>query len=191
MSLVLRDPAPCEELKQLVSRVLLHEVKPKLGLFFHYEQCIERAPGVIVHVWWEPLHPKLDVRLVCDDLMRTTYINVTGPDAEVRRRLLDELAAHVDLVPVEELREAVRRDGGDGSAWLRLALGLREEFDAEAFALIRGGLASPDLAQRHGAAQAVALLEWPQLAQPVREALAREGDPNTAQLLELAAQVTA
>jgi hypothetical protein len=187
-SIILKNPPSCEELLPQVEAVI-RPLTQTLDLFFVYEERIDRAPGVVVHVWWEPLNPKLDIRLVCDDLMKTRYLNVTGPDKDQRQRILYELEKHFETVAAADLYEQVRNHGDDVNAWLRLALGVRREPDEEALQLLVSGLQSPDVGRRNGAAQASAMFQWPELGNPVRQALARETDPATIEALKVAAQV--
>lgn len=187
-SIVLDNPPPDLELRERLAHVLGWQVKPRTGQFFTYERTFEREPGVVVHTFWDPLNVTFDLRLVCDDRMGARYVDVKLPDPDKRRAILDELAKHLPVVPAAALKDGVRNGGGEG-AWLRMALGVGAAFDREALDLVREGLASPVPDRRRGAAQAAALLEWPQLKEPVQEALGAELDPDVRPLLELAAQV--
>lgn len=173
-SIVLRDGPSCGELQQTLETIL-RSFKETLDLFFLHEKKIERAAGVVVHIWWEPQNPALDVRLVCDDVLGAKYVNVTAPDGEQLRRVLDALSFRLEVVPVAELQDRAHRDNSD-AAWVQLALGVREDFDEETFRAIKDALESPIAARRRAAAQAAAVLGWPQLRQALRDALAREED---------------
>jgi hypothetical protein len=185
-SIVLRDAPPCESLRTRLDDVLL-EVKPQIGLFFFYKGRIDRAPGVVVHQFFDPARTEVDVRLVCDDVLGARYVNVTGPDPVVRSAILDALAQHFDTVPVEELREAAQR-AGDERSWLLLALGIRTPFDEPTSRLISEAMVSPDVERRRSAAEAAAMLVWPELDGMLSQALARETDADVRQLLRLALQ---
>lgn len=188
-SIVLRDRGPCEDLRQRVEEVV-RTFKSALDLFFVHEQRIERAPGVVVHVWWEPHHPKMDIRLACDDELGARYVNVTAPDPNLQQRVLDALAAQLPFVPLEELRERARHDNSE-QVWQQLAIGVREDFDLPTYDLIVDALSSPNSRRRRSAAHAAALLAWPILTSPLEQAVTRETDESTRSVLAIAAKETA
>jgi hypothetical protein len=183
-SLVLRGSTPCEELRAKLE-LDVRPLKDTLDLFFVYEQRLERAPGVVADVWWDPVFPDVDVRLVCDDVIATQYVNVTDPDPARRRRILEELEKRLDVVSLPELIEDARRTC-DERTCLRLALGVREDFDPIVRDVLCDGLASADAERRRAASQAIALLAWPELAAAVRAAHETERDPAIGSILELA-----
>lgn len=187
-SIILRDRLPCSDSQQKLETIL-RGFKDVLNLFFVYERKLERTPGVVVHVWWEPQNPKLDVRLVCDEVLGAHYVNVTAPQADQQRSILDALSSQLEVVPLAELQERARRENSD-SAWVLLTLGVREDFDEGTYDLIKDALESPTRARRRAAAHAAALLAWPQLDQVVRDALAKEQDAELRAVLEVAARET-
>jgi hypothetical protein len=183
---VLRDRSSCSDLQQRLE-VILRGFKDELNLFFLYESAIERAAGVMVHVWWEPQNPALDVRLVCDEVLGATYVNVTAPDASQQSRVLDALSSRLEFVPLAELQDRARQAHSD-AAWILLALGVREDFDEATYDLIKDALESPTPPRRRAAGHAAAVLAWPQFAQLMRDALSREEDAETRAVLEIAVQ---
>jgi hypothetical protein len=96
-SLVVRDPESCESLREGLDH-LLRSLKEELDLFFLYEGREDPSPDVVMHVWWEPQHTKLDVRLVCDAPLAASYVNVTAPDKEQAVAVLGAIAGMVFLV---------------------------------------------------------------------------------------------
>jgi hypothetical protein len=187
-SVILKAPPKNDSLISQVDEVVRGWTSRQL--YFSSAQRVENSPGMVVWVWTEPSKPGLEVRLVFDDLAGIRYVSVKAPDEDpndLQGALLGEVAKAFTVFTVEELRDMARSEANASGVWMKLALGIGGAFDAETFQLVSAALNSPDLDVRRGAAEASALLQWPELFDPVSEAFDRERDESLKQLLGLAA----
>jgi hypothetical protein len=191
-SIILRTPPPDNTLRDDVERAV-QDLNQKHHLEFEYSGVVEHSPGLPVHIWREATHPGVEVRLVLDDVANLRYLSVRSPSRDLdslQGTLLSELMSRFDVLTLTELREEVRKSRIDQHAWTQLALGLGSTFDEEAAQLVRAALESQDVAERRLAAEAAALLQWPQLTESLTAALDQEPDESLKQMLELAVLVS-
>jgi hypothetical protein len=191
-SIILKTPPPDNKLRGNVERAV-QELNHKHPIDFQYSGTVEHSPGMPVHIWEDATNPGVEVRLVLDDIANLRYLSVRSPSRDLeslQETLLSELMSGFDVLTLKELREEVRKSPVDQRAWSQLALGLGSTFDEEAANLVRAALESKDVKERRAAAEAAALLQWPQLTGPLTAALDLEPDESLKQVLELAVLVS-
>jgi hypothetical protein len=183
-SLVVRDPESCESLREGLDH-LLRSLKEELDLFFLYEGREDPSPDVVMHVWWEPQHTKLDVRLVCDAPLAASYVNVTAPDKEQAVAVLGAIAARLPARSLEALRDKAKASDAEAD-WTLFAIAICDPAAEPNLTVFRDAFRSPRPARRRAAAQAAAIVASPSLLPLLAEALAAEAHGSTCTVLEIA-----
>ncbi|MCY1020215.1 hypothetical protein [Pyxidicoccus sp. MSG2] len=182
--LVFKSPPPDVELLESVDRLLRDWGTKSPDLQFVSNGVVHQSPGVVVFQWTHAADPNLIITVTLDDVRRARYLHVAAADPDSAALLTTGLGRRFSTYSVEELRDAVRREGAnDPAAFVRLAMVLDREDEASS-RLIQEGLESPDTEVRANAATAVMHLRWPGFRDAVLRARLRETDAGFANLLE-------
>lgn len=109
---------------------------------------------------------------VLEDLdTQSRWIEIAGDSEEFERRVDDAILLLVEIVPARQLRGEARKKADD-VALKNLARGAGGKADVETIEILVGCLASPNPSRVHDAAQAAAILGWPELLPALQTAAA-------------------
>jgi hypothetical protein len=151
-----------------------------------YFKAFEKSlsPHITVHRWAEDRGEGV-IDLTIDTAFPAILLSVMGPDERSVAAAAKELVELLELPSAEDYeREA--KTSEDPTALIRAALAHNGGYSEALGETVRVALGSSDTARRRAAAQASALLAWPELGPVLRTAAARESDDQARRLMELA-----
>ena len=150
-------------------RAILAKLHERTALRFAFTHTEDVTDDVRKHVTADA--ERRGTLSVCDDLeTQTRWIEVKG-DTEAFEKQVDEaLLVLLEIVPLRQLRGQARKKPSPLTL-KRMARGAGEVADAETTELIVASLASDNAERVYGAAEAAAILGWPELM-PALEAAA-------------------
>ncbi|EJL30103.1 hypothetical protein PMI01_03220 [Caulobacter sp. AP07] len=185
LSLILNDDVPEPELVERIGDDLVAWGRDNGLNLIHQPAASDGAP-VRIDRWFDP-DGQLMFELVRDEQLGHPYLSIVHPDKARLREVWEAMRGAPQGRSIADLKRDVARSGArDPAAYLRLAMGLAPEPDAEASDLIAEGLTSADLETRAQAAMAAGLLLWPAFESPLEAALASEPDRGVADVMTAA-----
>lgn len=144
---------------------------------------VQEGAGQLAQIWRSPRQADL---ILTDDMeVNLRYLNLYGLPPDAAAAALDALSRAVGFRTREELlREASEGDNDQALYALGLAGGSP---DPAAVKLIATALQAADPGRRQIAAEAAALARWPDLAEPLKVAAAKEENEDLVRLMTYAA----
>jgi HEAT repeat protein len=109
---------------------------------------------------------------------------------EVADDVVRRVAATVRVQTLDEVLAAVASPPRSAGTVNRLGIAGPDAADERVVTALAGALADPDPAVRRAAANAAGLLSWPELADPLRAAIAVEMDDDVRRMAERALDLT-
>lgn len=152
-----------------------------------YQDSYWQSDCTQVHQWNLVNHCLIELRLVFDQEAQAIYLALDGDDLALIDQFLQFCTFQLPVVGVETLLEEISNYGGNNSQiYVRLALAASSIFSIKVYDKIKSALHSQQILERRGAALAAGLLLWPELVQPIQQALMIEQDSINQSLLTFA-----